>query len=147
MLPYAELMKILSDNNINPEDFSPENMQSIYGKRASDDATMQLIEEMVLATVDTDTPLYDVLAYANDFEKTLGLSEEQSFVCDVLNIVLDNMPVCRENADRLIDLIEDADILDAYNLLSGEYKQFLTAKQIEMLEALSKQTFDGGILL
>lgn len=70
-----------------------------------------------------------------------------TFVCDILNIVISNMPVCKENAERLMDLIEDADILDAYNALMQDYKQFLSEKQLSMLTELANKTFDNGLLI
>ena len=102
---------------------------------------------MVLAVIDFDTPLYDILAYADDFEKDLNLEEGTTFVCDILYIVISNMLVCKENADRLMDLIEDADILDAYNALMQDYKQFLSEKQINLLKELAKNTFDSAVLV
>ncbi len=57
------------------------------------------------------------------------------------------MPVCKENAERLMDLIEDADILDAYNALMQDYKQFLSEKQLSMLTELANKTFDNGLLI
>ncbi len=147
MLSLKELKNILKENNINDEDFSPQCISEIYGKNIDNDLLLNLIQEMVLATVDFDTPLYDILAYANDFEEKLQLDEDTTFVCDILNIVITNMPICQENANRLIDLMEDADILDAYNLLMQDYKQFLTSKQIADLQELANKTFDGGVLL
>lgn len=147
MLSLKELKNILKENNINDEDFSPQCISRIYGKNIDNDLLLNLIQEMVLATVDFDTPLYDILAYANDFEEKLQLDEDTTFVCDILNIVITNMPICQENANRLIDLMEDADILDAYNLLMQDYKQFLTSKQIADLQELANKTFDGGVLL
>lgn len=147
MLSLKELKNILKENNINDEDFSPQCISMIYGKNIDNDLLLNLIQEMVLATVDFDTPLYDILAYANDFEEKLQLDEDTTFVCDILNIVITNMPICQENANRLIDLMEDADILDAYNLLMQDYKQFLTSKQIADLQELANKTFDGGVLL
>lgn len=76
----------------------------------------------------------------------MQLDEDTTFVCDILNIVITNMPICQENANRLIDLMEDADILDAYNLLMQDYKQFLTNKQIADLQELANKTFDSGVL-
>lgn len=146
MLTFAELLDILKENNIPTEEFSKENIAQIYGKNIDDDATLALIQEMVLAVVDFDTPLYDILAYANDFEDKLGIKEEDTLVCDILNIVIANLNVCKENADRLVALIEDADILDAYNALMQDYKQFLTPKQITTLQELAKNTFDNGLL-
>ena len=128
MLSLQELKNILKENNVNNEDFSPQCISEIYGKNI-------------------DTPLYDILAYANDFEEKLQLDEDTTFVCDILNIVITNMPICQENANRLIDLMEDADILDAYNLLMQDYKQFLTNKQIADLQELANKTFDSGVLL
>lgn len=147
MLNLNELHKILKDNNINCEDYSPKAISEIYGKNIASDMALPLIEEMVLATVDFDTPLYDVLAYANEFEQKLNISEEDTLVCDVLNIVITNMPVCEQNAIRLFDLVEDADILDAYNLLLEDYKQYLSDKQIDLLKTLAKQTFDDGVVV
>lgn len=146
MLTLTELKNILKENNINDEEFSPKYISKIYGKNIDNDLLLNLIQEMVLATVDFDTPLYDILAYANDFEEKLQLEEETTFVCDILNIVITNMPVCAENASRLIDLMEEADILDAYNLLMQDYKQFLTEKQIADLKELAKKTFDDGVI-
>ena len=147
MLSLQELKNILKENNVNNEDFSPQCISEIYGKNIDNDLLLNLIQEMVLATVDFDTPLYDILAYANDFEEKLQLDEDTTFVCDILNIVITNMPICQENANRLIDLMEDADILDAYNLLMQDYKQFLTNKQIADLQELANETFDSGVLL
>ena len=147
MLSLQELKNILKENNVNDEDFSPQCISEIYGKNIDKDLLLNLIQEMVLATVDFDTPLYDILAYANDFEEKLQLEEDTTFVCDILNIVITNMPICQENANRLIDLMEDADILDAYNLLMQDYKQFLTNKQIADLQELVNKTFDSGVLL
>jgi len=147
MLSLQELKNILKKNNVNDEDFSPQCISEIYGKNIDKDLLLNLIQEMVLATVDFDTPLYDILAYANDFEEKLQLDEDTTFVCDILNIVITNMPICQENANRLIDLMEDADILDAYNLLMQDYKQFLTNKQIADLQELANKTFDIGVLL
>lgn len=147
MLKIEELHKILKDCNIDTADFTIQNLSEIYNMKLDEGQVMPLIEEMVLAVVDFDTPLYDVLAYANNFEEKLDLKEETSFVCDILNIVITNMPVCKENADRLIDLIEDADILDAYNALMQDYKQFLTEKQLAILTTLANNTFDKGLLV
>lgn len=147
MLSYPELIKILNDSNINENEFSPENISEIYNMKLDADKVLPLIEEMVLVTVDFDTPLYDILAYTNDFEQNLGLEEDMTFVCDILNIVISNMPVCKENAERLMDLIEDADILDAYNALMQDYKQFLSEKQLSMLTELANKTFDNGLLI
>ncbi len=147
MLSLQELKNILKENNVNDEDFSPQCISEIYGKNIDKDLLLNLIQEMVLATVDFDTPLYDILAYANDFEEKLQLDEDTTFVCDILNIVITNMPICQENANRLIDLMEDADILDAYNLLMQDYKQFLTNKQIADLQELANKTFGSGVLL
>ena len=147
MLNLTELHKILKDNNIDTTEFTPQNLSEIYNLNLDKDRVMPLIEEMVLAVVDFDTPLYDVLAYANNFEESLNLDENTTFVCDLLNIVISNMPVCKENADRLMDLIEDADILDVYNTLMQEYKQFLSEKQIALLKELATKTFDSGVLV
>lgn len=147
MLNLSELHKILKDNNIDTEEFSPEYLSKYYGKELDGNLVLPLIEEMVLATVDFDTPLYDVLAYANELEQKLNIQEEQTMVCDILNIVISNMPACEQNATRLLDLIEDADILDAYNLLLDDYKQYLTDEQVDTLTALAKQTFDNGVVV
>ena len=145
MLSYKELMNILKENNINAEEFSKKHIAEIYGKNIDETETNALIQEMVLAVVDFDTPLYDILAYANDFESKLGI-EEDTFVCDILDIVISNLKICKENADRLVALIEDADILTAYNTLMQDYKQFLSEKQITMLTELANKTFDNGLL-
>lgn len=145
MLSYKELMDILKENDINAEEFSKKHIAEIYGKNIDDTETNALIQEMVLAVVDFDTPLYDILAYANDFESKLGL-EEDTFVCDILDIVISNLKICKENAERLFALIEDADILTAYNSLMQDYKQFLSEKQITMLTELASKTFDNGLL-
>ncbi len=145
MLSYKELMNILKENNINAEEFSKKHIAEIYGKNIDETETNALIQEMVLAVVDFDTPLYDILAYANDFESKLGI-EEDTFVCDILDIVISNLKICKENADRLVALIEDADILTAYNTLMQDYKQFLSEKQITMLTELATKTFDNGLL-
>ncbi len=145
MLSYRELMNILKENNINAEEFSKKHIAEIYGKNIDETETNALIQEMVLAVVDFDTPLYDILAYANDFESKLGI-EEDTFVCDILDIVISNLKICKENADRLVALIEDADILTAYNTLMQDYKQFLSEKQITMLTELATKTFDNGLL-
>lgn len=147
MLSLSELHKILKDNNINTEDFCPKAICEIYNAKIDSDKILPLIEEMVLATVDFDTPLYDVLAYANDIEQGLNLDENTTFVCDILNIVLVNMPVCKQNAERLMDLIEDADILDAYNILLEDYTDFLSPKQLDILKALGAKTFDSGLIV
>ena len=97
MLSLQELKNILKENNVNDEDFSPQCISEIYGKNIDKDLLLNLIQEMVLATVDFDTPLYDILAYANDFEEKLQLDEDTTFVCDILNIVITNMPICQEN--------------------------------------------------
>lgn len=146
MLNITELHKILKDNNIATAEFTAQNISEIYNIKLSTDKVLPLIEEMVLAVIDIDTPLYDVLAYANNFEESLDLDENTTFVCDILNIVISNMPVTKENAERLMDLIEDADILDAYNALMQDYKQFLSEKQILMLTELANKTFDNGLL-
>lgn len=138
-------MNILKENNINAEEFSKKHIAEIYGKNIDETETNALIQEMVLAVVDFDTPLYDILAYANDFESKLGI-EEDTFVCDILDIVISNLKICKENADRLVALIEDADILTAYNTLMQDYKQFLSEKQITMLTELATKTFDNGLL-
>lgn len=145
MLSYKELIDILKENDINAEEFSKKHIAEIYGKNIDDTETNALIQEMVLAVVDFDTPLYDILAYANDFESKLGL-EEDTFVCDILDIVISNLKICKENAERLFALIEDADILTAYNTLMQDYKQFLSEKQITMLTELASKTFDNGLL-
>ncbi len=145
MLSYKELTDILKENDINAEEFSKKHIAEIYGKNIDDTETNALIQEMVLAVVDFDTPLYDILAYANDFESKLGL-EEDTFVCDILDIVISNLKICKENAERLFALIEDADILTAYNTLMQDYKQFLSEKQITMLTELASKTFDNGLL-
>ena len=145
MLSYKELMDILKENDINAEEFSKKHIAEIYGINIDDTETNALIQEMVLAVVDFDTPLYDILAYAIDFESKLGL-EEDTFVCDILDIVISNLKICKENAERLFALIEDADILTAYNTLMQDYKQFLSEKQITMLTELASKTFDNGLL-
>ena len=147
MLPLNELHKILTDNNINVSEFTPQNICKIYGSKKKKKKVLSLLQEMVLAVIDFDTPLYDILAYADDFEKDLNLEEGTTFVCDILYIVISNMLVCKENADRLMDLIEDADILDAYNALMQDYKQFLSEKQINLLKELAKNTFDSAVLV
>lgn len=147
MLNLAELQKILKDNQINHSDYSPKTICEIYGKKIDNELILPLIEEMVLATMDFDTPLYDVLAYANDFEEKLNIPEDDTLVCDVLNIVLTNMPICEQNANRLLNLIEDADVLDAYNILLEDYKQYLTQSQVEMLKSLAKQAFGEDVVL
>lgn len=147
MLPLNELHKILTDNNINVSEFTPQNICKIYGSNLNNEKVLSLLQEMVLAVIDFDTPLYDILAYADDFEKDLNLEEGTTFVCDILYIVISNMQVCKENADRLMDLIEDADILDAYNALTQDYKQFLSEKQINLLKELAKNTFDSAVLV
>ncbi len=147
MLALNELNKILKDNNINSEEFSFENINSIYGIKIDEKLLLPLVQEMVLAVVDFDTPLYDVLAYANELEDKLKITEDYSNVCEILNIVINNLPVCKENADRLFDLLEEADILDAYNILMQDYKEYLTEKQITLLTEMAKTTFDNGILL
>ncbi len=147
MLPLNELHKILTDNNINVSEFTPQNICKIYGSNLNNEKVLSLLQEMVLAVIDFDTPLYDILAYADDFEKDLNLEEGTTFVCDILYIVISNMLVCKENADRLMDLIEDADILDAYNALMQDYKQFLSEKQINLLKELAKNTFDSAVLV
>ena len=147
MLPLNELHKILTDNNINVSEFTPQNICKIYGSNLNNEKVLSLLQEMVLAVIDFDTPLYDILAYADDFEKDLNLEEGTTFVCDILYIVISNMLVCKENADRLMDLIEDADILDAYNALMQYYKQFLSEKQINLLKELAKNTFDSAVLV
>lgn len=147
MLNLSELQKILKDNDIDHKDYSPKAICSLYGKNIDNELILPLIEEMVLATMDFDTPLYDVLAYANDFEEKLSIPEDDTLVCDVLNIVMTNMAVCKENADRLLDLIEDADVLDAYNLLFDEYEQFLTTEQTNLLKSLAKQTFGDDVVV
>lgn len=147
MLPLNELHKILTDNNINVSEFTPQNICKIYGSNLKNEKVLSLLQEMVLAVIDFDTPLYDILAYADDFEKDLNLEEGTTFVCDILYIVISNMQVCKENADRLMDLIEDADILDAYNALMQDYKQFLSEKQINLLKELAKNTFDSAVLV
>lgn len=147
MLNLDELHKILVDSNIDCTEFTPQNISDIYNMKLDESQVMPLIEEMVLAVVDFDTPLYDVLAYANNFEEKLDLKEDTTFVCDILNIVITNMPICKENADRLIDLIEDADILDAYNALMQDYKQYLSEKQLTILKDLAGKTFDSGLLI
>lgn len=147
MLPLNELHKILTDNNINVSEFTPQNICKIYGSNLKNEKVLSLLQEMVLAVIDFDTPLYDILAYADDFEKDLNLEEGTTFVCDILYIVISNMLVCKENADRLMDLIEDADILDAYNALMQDYKQFLSEKQINLLKELAKNTFDSAVLV
>ena len=147
MLPLNELHKILTYNNINVSEFTPQNICKIYGSNLNNEKVLSLLQEMVLAVIDFDTPLYDILAYADDFEKDLNLEEGTTFVCDILYIVISNMLVCKENADRLMDLIEDADILDAYNALMQDYKQFLSEKQINLLKELAKNTFDSAVLV
>ncbi len=147
MLPLNELHKILTDNNINVSEFTPQNICKIYGSNLNNEKVLSLLQEMVLAVIDFDTPLYDILAYADDFEKDLNLEEGTTFVCDILYIVISNMQVCKENANRLMDLIEDADILDAYNALMQDYKQFLSEKQITLLKELAKNTFDSAVLV
>lgn len=147
MLPLNELHKILTDNNINVSEFTPQNICKIYGSNLNNEKVLSLLQEMVLAVIDFDTPLYDILAYADDFEKDLNLEEGTTFVCDILYIVISNMQVCKENANRLMDLIEDADILDAYNALMQDYKQFLSEKQINLLKELAKNTFDSAVLV
>ena len=147
MLHLNELHKILTDNNINVSEFTPQNICKIYGSNLNNEKVLSLLQEMVLAVIDFDTPLYDILAYADDFEKDLNLEEGTTFVCDILYIVISNMLVCKENADRLMDLIEDADILDAYNALMQDYKQFLSEKQINLLKELAKNTFDSAVLV
>lgn len=147
MLTYNQLMQVLADSNVESKDFSLENIQSIYGKNVTEKVALPLVENLVLAVVDFDTPLYDVLAYGNEFEEKLEVAEEYSAICDILNIVINNLPVCKENAQRLFDLAEEVDILNVYNTLMLDFKQFLTAKQIAEIETRAKQTFDNNLIL
>lgn len=147
MLSYDQLMQVLTDSNINSEDFTIENIKRIYGHSLNHKKAMELIENLVLAAVDFDFPLYDVLAYANELEEHLEISEDNSAICDILDIVVDNLQVCEENAERLFDLAEEVDILNVYNTLMLDYQQYLNAKQIDEITEKAKNAFDANAIL
>lgn len=147
MLTYDQLMQVLSDSNVDNNDFTIENIKQIYGKTISDDQALELVENLVLAAVDFDFPLYDILAYANEFEERLQIDEENSAICDILDIVINNLEVCKENAERLFDLCEEVDILNVYNTLMLEFKQYLTDRQIAEINEKAKNTFDPNVIL
>lgn len=146
MLDYNQLIQILNDSDIDTTEYRIENLKNIYGSNIPDNAFLGLIEEMVLATIDFDTPLYDALAYINDFESKQNIDEFCSCIFDVFEIILFNLKICKQNAERLLDLTEDVDILEVYNLLMFDFKEFLTKEQIEKLDKKAKNAFDQNII-
>lgn len=146
MLEYKELMEIIESEGIECENYSLPYLRNLYGNSIHKSKLLPIIETMILATLDPETPLYDVLEVAESFESENNITN-YSCATDLLDVVISNMEITRENAERLIDLIKEADIVSAYNTLFSLFVEHLTESELEDITAQRATVFDSELLL
>ena len=125
MLSYKELINVLKAEGIATENYEIESVRNLYSSKLKDDKLTELIDIMILVTVDIDTPIYDILEFITTLESDNKIDENFTCAPIIIDIIIDNMPVNEANCERLLDLIKESDIVSAYNTLINMYTNIL----------------------
>ncbi len=84
---------------------------------------------------DANVPLIEIMYSVDEFESTYPISVGESRFALVLSIAIDEMSVCKENAERLFEFFtEELKEEIVYKRLTGEYRAFLTEEQKRVIE-------------
>lgn len=79
------------------------------------------------------------------FEMINAEGSYQDFV-DALDEALKKLPISRESAVKVMDAIEQYDILELYNALFDSFEEFLMEEEKTKVIARYKKTFDLSML-
>ncbi len=147
MLSYDELINVLKTEGIDTENYEIESVRKLYGGKLADDKLTELIDIMILVTVDIDTPIYDILEFITTLESDNKIDENYTCAPIIIDIIIDNLLVNAANCERLLDLIKDSDIVAAYNTLINLYSDTLPTELKELLFERAKKLFAPELLL
>lgn len=144
MLDYKDLQQIMTSEGLIDGAYTLSYLRQIFGASMTKEELIPILECMILATLDKDTFLDELLSVISDFEYNHKIEEENGF--HILSIVLSNLKSTKENYIKIIDLIENVDCYDAYNTLFDSFSKFMNEEDKSKYKEKAKKLFVPELL-
>ena len=144
MLDYKELQQIMASEGLVDGAYTLSYLRQTFGASMTKEELIPILECMILATLDKDTSLDELLSVISDFEYNHKIEEENGF--SILSIVLSNLKITKENYIKIVDLIENVDCYDAYNTLFDSFSEFMSEEDKSKYKEQAKKLFVPELL-